>query len=84
MILDAAVPEAYRTIRASFLVGLIFLVSGCGEDADFWTILAAGSNHRRADARPGLRLLFPYYVELCALSQWSLREGAVATRSDMR
>ena len=35
MIPDAAVPEAYRTIRASFLVGLIFLVSGCGEDADF-------------------------------------------------
>jgi hypothetical protein len=64
-------------LRASILIGLTFLISGCGEDGGFLGRLLLKPDRIIVERTPdpAYDQLFPYYVELCALSQWSLREG---------
>jgi hypothetical protein len=66
-----------RKLRASVLIGLTLLLSACGESGGFLGRFLLKPDRIIVERMPdpAYDVLFPHYVELCALSQWSLREG---------
>ena len=70
--------RVFPRLRALVPIALALLLSGCGENGGgllgrFLLKPDAIITERTPD--PAYERLFPYYVELCALSQWSLKEG---------
>ena len=79
--------KAGRRIAAVFLAGMTLLVGGCGEDGVMSRLMLKPDHiivERRPD--PAYDRLFPYYVELCATSQFRSKlkgEGGVAGHAVM-
>jgi hypothetical protein len=66
-----------RKLCAPVLIAVILLLGGCGENGGFFGrfLLKPEQIIVERTPDPAYDRLFPYYVELCALSQWSRKDG---------
>jgi hypothetical protein len=73
----AAPPEASRRLQAAAAFVLVLLLAGCGDATAVLQRFLLKTDDIIVERRPDpvYEHLFPYYVELCALSQWSRVDG---------